>query len=262
MAASPQTTPAITKEIATAGPASVFATSPVSTKMPVPMMTPTPKTVRSSAERCLRSWSSGSSVSRMESSTDLIRRAVATASSLGWRVIDFPQRPFRNRGPTLTRGSPSNRRGGAPMSTIDSPGTPLRLPPTTRPRPAGRPRTVPTTRESETPVVDCAIYVDGERQPHVSPQDALRIATERGGFVWLGLYEPTQAELDDIAVHYGLHPLAVEDAVEAHQRPKLENYDDDLFMVLKTGRYVEHETLTATSEIVETGEVMGFLGPP
>src|SRR3954470_19625166 len=147
------------------------------------------------------------------------------------------------------------------MSTTDSPGTPLRLPPTTRPRPAGRPRTVATTRASETPVVDCAIYVDGRRQPHVSPDEALEVATERGGFVWLGLYEPTQAELDDIAVHYGLHPLAVEDAVEAHQRPKLENYDDDLFMVLKTGRYVEHEQLTATSEIVDTGEVMVFLGP-
>jgi magnesium transporter len=147
------------------------------------------------------------------------------------------------------------------MSTTDSPGTPLGLPPTTRPRPAGRPRTVPTTRVSETPVVDCAVYVDGRRQPHVSPEDALRVATERGGFVWLGLYEPTQAELDDIAAHYGLHPLAVEDAVEAHQRPKLENYDDDLFMVLKTGRYVEHEKLTATSEIVDTGEVMVFMGP-
>jgi magnesium transporter len=146
------------------------------------------------------------------------------------------------------------------MSTTDSSGTPLGLPPTTRPRPAGRPRTAPTTRVSESPIVDCAVYVDGRRQPHVSAGDALAVAVDRGGFVWLGLYEPTQGELDDIAEHYGLHPLAVEDAVEAHQRPKLETYDDDLFMVLKTGRYVEHETLTATSEIVDTGEVMVFLG--
>src|SRR5919205_271119 len=59
----------------------------------------------------------------------------------------------------------------------------------------------------------------------------------------------------------GLHPLAVEDAVFAHQRPKLEQYDDDIFMVLKTATYVEHEHLTATSEVVDTGEVMVFLGP-
>jgi len=113
---------------------------------------------------------------------------------------------------------------------------------------------------SETPIVDCAVYVDGRRQPHVSPDDALSVAVDRGGFVWLGLYEPTQDELDVIADRYELHPLAVEDAVEAHQRPKLERYDDALFMVLKTGRYVEHEQLTATSEVVDTGEVMVFLG--
>jgi magnesium transporter len=81
-----------------------------------------------------------------------------------------------------------------------------------------------------------------------------------GGFVWLGLYEPTEDELTAIAEQYGLHPLAVEDAVYAHQRPKLERYDDALFMVLKTARYVEHEQLTATSEVVDTGEVMVFLG--
>ena len=150
------------------------------------------------------------------------------------------------------------------MSTTDSPGTPpaapLGLPPTTRPRPAGAPRTAPTTRVSETSIVDCAVYVDGRREPHVAPDDALAVAVDRGGFVWLGLYEPTQEELDGIAGRYGLHPLAVEDAVEAHQRPKLERYDDDLFMVLKTGRYVEHEQLTATSDVVDTGEVMVFLG--
>ena len=88
----------------------------------------------------------------------------------------------------------------------------------------------------------------------------LEVARSHGGFVWLGLYEPTEAEFEAIAVRYGLHPLAVEDAVYAHQRPKLEHYDDALFMVLKTARYVEHERLTATSEVVDTGEVMVFLG--
>src|SRR3954462_12073657 len=79
MAASPQTMPAITKLIATAGPESVLATSPVSTKMPVPMITPTPKTVRSRAERFFLSWWSGSSVSRIDSST-LLTRALLVAT--------------------------------------------------------------------------------------------------------------------------------------------------------------------------------------
>jgi magnesium transporter len=130
-----------------------------------------------------------------------------------------------------------------------------------RPRPAGAPRTRAPRRELPDPVIDCAIYVDGRRQPPVDPRDALRVAVERDGFVWLGLYEPTEAELAVYADEYDLHPLAVEDAVYAHQRPKLERYDDAVFMVLKTGRYVEHEELTATSEVVDTGEVMIFLGP-
>jgi magnesium transporter len=109
-------------------------------------------------------------------------------------------------------------------------------------------------------IVDCAVYVEGRRQAPVAAHDALRVAKEHGGFVWLGLYEPSESELGSIAENYGLHPLAVEDAVYAHQRPKLEHYDDALFMVLKTGRYVEHEQLTATSEVVDTGEVMVFLG--
>jgi magnesium transporter len=109
-------------------------------------------------------------------------------------------------------------------------------------------------------MIDCAVYVEGRRKPGVAPEDALRTAREAGGFVWLGLYEPTEQELYALAGQYGLHPLAIEDAVYAHQRPKLENYDEALFMVLKTGRYVEHEHLTATSEVIDTGEVMVFLG--
>ncbi|GAB3201066.1 magnesium and cobalt transport protein CorA [Geodermatophilus arenarius] len=133
--------------------------------------------------------------------------------------------------------------------------------PTTRPRPAGAPRPVTTRSAGVDAIVDCAVYVQGRREPPVDPMVALEAAVERGGFVWLGLFEPTEAELGAIAERYGLHPLAVEDAVYAHQRPKLERYDDDLFMVLKTARYVEHEQLTATSEVVDTGEVMVFVGP-
>ena len=109
-------------------------------------------------------------------------------------------------------------------------------------------------------MVDCAVYVEGRRQAPVAPSEALSLARREGGFVWLGLYAPTEDHLGTIAQQYGLHPLAVEDAVYAHQRPKLEQYDDDLFMVLKTTTYVEHERLTATSDIIDTGEVMVFLG--
>jgi magnesium transporter len=129
-----------------------------------------------------------------------------------------------------------------------------------RPRPAGRQQRTPGRRDGADAVIDCAVYVGGQRQEAVNPEDALRIATERGGFVWLGLYAPSEEELSSIAEQYRLHPLAVEDAVYAHQRPKLERYDDALFMVLKTATYVEHEQLTATSEVVGTGEVMVFLG--
>ncbi|TFV63334.1 UNVERIFIED_ORG: magnesium/cobalt transporter CorA [Bacillus sp. AZ43] len=133
--------------------------------------------------------------------------------------------------------------------------------PTLRPRPAGAPRSRPPRPAGEDVVVDCAVYVRGVRQAPVSPEEALESARAEGGFVWLGLYEPTESELTAISERYGLHPLAVEDAVYAHQRPKLEQYDDGLFMVLKTATYVEHEELTATSEVVDTGEVMVFLGP-
>ncbi|MFJ7021765.1 magnesium and cobalt transport protein CorA [Streptomyces sp. NPDC101117] len=111
-------------------------------------------------------------------------------------------------------------------------------------------------------VVNCVTYQDGARVP-VSEDvaDALqRVRKRRGGFVWLGLHEPTDDEFAGIAELFDLHPLAVEDAVEAHQRPKLERYDDTLFAVFKTVCYIEHEELTSTSEVVETGEIMVFTG--
>jgi magnesium transporter len=141
-----------------------------------------------------------------------------------------------------------------------SPAPDLQLP-GARPRPAGAPRATPSRQPGQDAVVDCAVYVDGRRQAPVAPGEALAVAVDQGGFVWLGLYEPTEADLKSIAERYCLHPLAVEDAVFAHQRPKLEHYDDDLFMVLKTATYVEHDRLTATSEVVDTGEVMVFVGP-
>ncbi|MEV7427278.1 MULTISPECIES: magnesium and cobalt transport protein CorA [unclassified Streptomyces] len=112
-------------------------------------------------------------------------------------------------------------------------------------------------------VVDCAVYREGRRvvsAPCVTPHEAMLRVRESGGFAWIGLHEPTEEEFAGVAAEFGLHPLAVEDAVHAHQRPKLERYDDTLFTVFKTIHYVEHTQLTATSEVVETGEVMCFTG--
>ncbi|MDG9715225.1 magnesium and cobalt transport protein CorA [Streptomyces sp. DH24] len=111
-------------------------------------------------------------------------------------------------------------------------------------------------------VVNCVTYQDGCRVPTGGDLvDAVRQVRKSGeGFVWLGLHEPTSREFAGIAELFDLHPLAVEDAVEAHQRPKLERYGETLFAVFKTVCYVEHDELTATSEVVNTGEIMVFVG--
>lgn len=117
---------------------------------------------------------------------------------------------------------------------------------------------VPLTRA----IVDCAVYVDGMRLPgKYTPAAALeKVRSLDRGFVWVGLHEPDEHQMETIAGPYGLHPLAVEDAVHAHNRPKLERYDDTLFLILKTVNYVEHESISSAREIVETGEIMIFVG--
>jgi magnesium transporter len=116
-------------------------------------------------------------------------------------------------------------------------------------------------------VVDCAVYVNGHRLPGRWTHDRALAEVRRrsegpnDAFVWIGLHEPDEEQIKGIAEVFELHELAVEDAVHAHQRPKLERYDDMLFMVLKTVCYVGHAEPTTTHEIVETGEIMVFVGP-
>ena len=111
-------------------------------------------------------------------------------------------------------------------------------------------------------VIDCAVYVEGERLPGRWTHDGALAEVRRrdDGFVWIGLHEPDEEQLTSIGEVFGLHELAVEDAVHAHQRPKLERYDDMLFMVLKTVCYRGADRTGSESEIVETGEVMAFVG--
>ncbi|MGW1544390.1 magnesium and cobalt transport protein CorA [Streptomyces sp. NPDC002309] len=111
-------------------------------------------------------------------------------------------------------------------------------------------------------VVNCVAYEEGSRLTHGSDlvETVRRVRKSGTGFVWLGLHEPTDQEFAGLAELFDLHPLAVEDAIEAHQRPKVERYGETLFAVFKSVCYVEHEELTATSEVVNTGEIMVFVG--
>jgi magnesium transporter len=105
-------------------------------------------------------------------------------------------------------------------------------------------------------IVDRALYRDGERV--AAPQDLAEMAAAcraADGIVWLGLYRPTHEEFADVTREFALHELAVEDAVGAHQRAKLEYYGETLFCVLHPARYVDE------TETVEFGEVHVFAGP-
>jgi magnesium transporter len=107
-------------------------------------------------------------------------------------------------------------------------------------------------------IVDCALYRRGCRVPLDEGTDiaaAYKAANHNeDDFVWVGLFEPTEQEMNKVADTFDLHPLAVEDAVMAHQRPKLERYREAIFMVLKTIWYVDAD------DAVETGEIAVFVG--
>lgn len=105
-------------------------------------------------------------------------------------------------------------------------------------------------------IVDCAMYREGRRSE--APGDlseALDLARSAGdAFLWIGMYEPTEEEFSHVSREFGLHRLAVEDALTAHQRPKLEVYDDSLFVVLKPVLYDDD------TDVVTAGELMLFIG--
>ncbi len=104
-------------------------------------------------------------------------------------------------------------------------------------------------------IVDCAVYERGTRRAEsCSLRQAVAQMRDEHAFAWIGLVEPTADELEAVAMTFDLHPLAVEDALHAHQRPKLERYDDHSFLVFKTARYVDHD------EVIALGEVLLFVG--
>jgi magnesium transporter len=102
-------------------------------------------------------------------------------------------------------------------------------------------------------IVDCAVYRDGRRVHEEIPlEHAFEESRYEDAFAWIGLYEPTTEEFEAVRREFGLHELAVEDAIKAHQRPKLEIYGDNLFVVLKTVKYADDQ--------VEFGEILAFVG--
>jgi magnesium transporter len=105
-------------------------------------------------------------------------------------------------------------------------------------------------------IVDCAVYTNGKRRPgELHLEDALETCRATDDtFVWIGLHEPTQEEFDAVTAEFELHPLAVEDAIKAHQRAKLERYGDCLFVVFKTARYDD------AAEAIEFSEIQLFAG--
>jgi magnesium transporter len=105
-------------------------------------------------------------------------------------------------------------------------------------------------------IVDCAAYEHGHRRDgNLDLAEAGAAAQGADAFVWLGVVEPTAEEFDAIAREFDLHELAVEDAIKAHQRPKVERFGDTLLVVVKTASYVDSE------EVIEIGELLLFVNP-
>jgi magnesium transporter len=104
-------------------------------------------------------------------------------------------------------------------------------------------------------IVDSAVYEGGRRRDgDVGVHEAMEACHKDGAFTWIGLFEPSEEEFESIRTEFDLHPLAVEDAIHAHERPKLEVFGDMVFIVLKTARYVD------PTEVIKLGEILIFLG--
>ena len=106
-------------------------------------------------------------------------------------------------------------------------------------------------------IVNCTAYRDGRRtRESLTIAEAGELAHgDEEGFVWLGVAAPSPEEFDEVAREFGFHELAVEDAVKAHQRPKVERFGDTLLVVVKTAHYVDKQ------EVIDVGELLLFVHP-
>src|SRR6266508_2179527 len=103
-------------------------------------------------------------------------------------------------------------------------------------------------------VVACAAYTGGRRLHEVALEDISETLEQPGHFVWIGLFEPSEDVLRLVQREFSLHDLAIEDAHRAHQRPKLERYDEALFVVLRTAQ------MNRDQQRIEFGETHLFVG--
>ncbi|MFG2988653.1 magnesium and cobalt transport protein CorA [Streptomyces sp. NPDC048257] len=158
----------------------------------------------------------------------------------------MPERPDHRPSPSAGKRAGWRRPASPPA------GTPPAGPPSApQPAPAA---TAPPAHRS---VIDSAVYRDGRRvaSPATLADTFRRLREEPDGMAWIGLHRPTEPELHSLAAEFNLHELAVEDALEAHQRPKLERYGDTLFVVLRAARYLDAQ------EEVDFAELHIFVGP-
>jgi magnesium transporter len=117
----------------------------------------------------------------------------------------------------------------------------------------------PRSRTFLDAVVDWALYSGGVRQPAQEFDAACSAAQGEDAFLWIGLHEPGPEQLEQLGDVFGLHPLALEDAANGRQRPKIERYDDMLFLAMRTLAYVESDERDEGGDVVETGSVMVFV---
>lgn len=145
--------------------------------------------------------------------------------------------PRRQRALRVIR--PALRRQGRDDTVTDDPGT------------------EPKTPAQMSSIVDAALYRDGKRisTPNSLAETYRQLRADTEAMAWIGLYKPSDAELMSLAEEFDLHELAIEDAMEAHQRPKLERYGETLFVVLRAARYID------SVEEVDFAELHLFVGP-
>ncbi|MCX4722884.1 magnesium and cobalt transport protein CorA [Streptomyces sp. NPDC090052] len=149
--------------------------------------------------------------------------------------------------------SPRNRNARKHFWRRPSPPDRTEQPPDRTPPASAAPEPV---QLDNTSVVQAALYRDGRRvsTPASLAETFRQLREYPDGMAWIGLHRPTEEEILSLAAEFDLHPLAVEDALEAHQRPKLERYGDTLFVVLRAARYLD------APEEVDFGELHVFIG--
>jgi len=124
-----------------------------------------------------------------------------------------------------------------------------------QPEPVAVAASAPGPRASH--IVDNGVYLEGMRiaSPGTVHETVVELDRHPGSLGWIGLYRPDATELHELARQFGLHELTLEDAINARQRPKVEQYDGITFLVLKAARYIDE------TETVEFGELHLFVGP-